>query len=171
MVISGDKLAYSRILGNLKRFPNSFPENDNRGLDGFFQNSRKLIKGFRKRFPNTFRVYYVFVFGSVGNPKRVSYSNNLGNPLRISDSTEIFYSVGGLLFQNSFLDQKHHRLGAWGTNGTRVDYGGTTGGLEGDYGDYFSKIQFEFKNTIDSRIGIVTSLILSSIDIKHSALK
>ena len=106
MIKSGDKLAYSRILGNLKRFPNSFPENDNRGLDGFFQNSRKLIKGFRKRFPNTFRVYYVFVFGSVGNPKRVSYSNNLGNPLRVSDSTEFFYGEGLSQRQAARVSQK-----------------------------------------------------------------
>ena len=36
--------------------------------------------------------------------------------------------LGGLLFQKSFLDQKHHRLGA---RGTRRDYGGTRGGLGG----------------------------------------
>ena len=98
---------------------------------------------------------------------------------------------GGLLLQNSVLDQKHHSLGAMGTvggqgglgglgglGGTRgdqedqEDWGGGLGRTRGttftkfifrskapqtrgygDQGDYFSKIQFEFKNTIDS-VGI-----------------
>ena len=105
--------------------------------------------------------------------------------------------LGGLLFQNSFLGQKHHKLGTRGTTfskfifrskalytraaGPRRTRGGllfqnsfldqkhytlALPGLEGLEGDYFSKIEFEFKNIIDSARAFPAGE-LKSVDIRR----